>query len=80
MNLTKSRNVFFVSAFSFAVAAIVQLILDFASPIPVEVVGQYRASWLVQAAGLTLFVLTLIGLVAFLWGLIASFFRNQQEE
>lgn len=73
MGLTKSRNIFFVSALSFALAAAIQLTLDFATPIPIAVLEQYRPSWLANAAGGLLFVLTLAGFGALVWGLLVAF-------
>jgi len=80
VNLSKSGNIFFASAFSFAAAAVIELILDFAFPIPFELVDQYRASGLVHVAGGILFFLTLVGLLGFIWGLISAFNQRMQQK
>jgi hypothetical protein len=76
MNWSKSPKSFFLSSLSLTAAATVQLVLDFARPIPVDLVDHYREGWLINVAGGILFALTITGLLAFVVGLVSALRKN----
>lgn len=80
MGLTKAGKGFLVSALSFAAAAGIQLVLDFATPIPLQILQQYRPGLLSTAAGSMLFVLTLLGFAALIWSFMVALRSNQRKQ
>jgi hypothetical protein len=67
MRKPEARDPFFIPAFLFSIAALLQILLDFTFPLPLSILAQYWSEPLPNAIGLIVFLLTLAGLLTFAW-------------
>lgn len=68
----QAPSAFFVASFSLSAASVAGFLLDISYPIPIDVLNLYRGSAAAMVLGAIVATLVLVGLAAFVLGLIRT--------